>query len=186
VPIFKSFAANTPPLLDKMAACLDSSLPDYAIEAHGLKGACGAVCADGTTVLAKDLEAASKAGDLDYVRSRHGELRRRALLVAEGLKTLLAEWEAGRPAKEREPRPKPDRELLARLSAVAGEMDASSVEAILQELERYRYEKEEGLVVWLRERAENFEYEAIHQRLREREDWGPAAEPFPPPFTPPV
>ncbi|MDR1047712.1 MAG: hypothetical protein LBL64_08040 [Treponema sp.] len=33
--------------------------------------------------------------------------------------------------------------------------------------ERYRYEEGEELVHWLREQAENFDYDAMHRRLEE-------------------
>jgi signal transduction histidine kinase/DNA-binding response OmpR family regulator len=172
ISIFRSFVTNTPPLLEKMAACLDSSLPDYAIQVHGLKGTCSAICAGEIAALAKDLEAASKEGKLDYVRSRHGELERRVLLVMENLKTLLGEWETGRSAKEREPRSEPDRQTLDRLSAAAADINSDLIEEIIGDLEKYRYEREEELIRWLREQAENFEYEAIHRRLEERKDFG--------------
>jgi hypothetical protein len=34
-------------------------------------------------------------------------------------------------------------------------------------LERYRYERGGDLILWLREQAENFDYEAMHKRLEE-------------------
>jgi signal transduction histidine kinase/DNA-binding NarL/FixJ family response regulator/HPt (histidine-containing phosphotransfer) domain-containing protein len=169
IPIFKSFVTNTPPLLEKMAAHLDSSLADYAIEAHGLKGTCAAVCAGEIAALAKDLETAAKEGQLDYVRSRHGELERQALFVTGNLKALLEEWETSRPLREKERRPEPDRQLLERLSAAALELNSALVEEILGELEAYRYEKGEDLIQWFREQADKFEYEAIYQRLQKRE-----------------
>jgi hypothetical protein len=33
------------------------------------------------------------------------------------------------------------------------------------ELEQYRYETGEDLIRWLREQAENFDYDAMHKRL---------------------
>jgi hypothetical protein len=41
------------------------------------------------------------------------------------------------------------------------------VEEVLGEIEQYRYERGEGLVKWLREQAENFDYDTIHRRLEE-------------------
>jgi CheY-like chemotaxis protein len=163
--IFKSFVINTPPLLEKMGVQLDSSLPDYAVQVHGLKGSCTAICAGEIAALAKHLELASKEGKHDYVRSRHGELRQQVLLVTERLKDMLEEWEAGRPVKEREKRGEPDRLTLERLCVAAAKNDTNAVEGILEELEGYRYERGEDLILWLREQAENFEYEAIHERL---------------------
>ncbi|MDR1898690.1 MAG: response regulator [Treponema sp.] len=167
IPILKSFVTHTPPLLEKMNAHLETSLPDYTVEVHGLKGTCGAICADGTAALARELEFASKEGNADFVRSHHEELRRQTLDLTERLKSLLAEWDACRPAQEKEQRTEPDRELLARLSAATAEFNSNLTEEILGELEQYRYERGEELITWLREQAENFDYDAIHRRLEE-------------------
>ncbi|MDR1898689.1 MAG: response regulator [Treponema sp.] len=170
IPILKSFVIHTPPLLEKMNVHLRSSLPDYAVEVHGLKGTCNAICAGEAAALARELEFASKEGDADFVRSRHEELRRQTLDLTERLKALLAEWEARRPAEERERRTEPDRKLLTRLSAAAAEFNSNLTEEILGELEQYRYEKGEELITWLREQAENFDYDAIHRRLEDIPD----------------
>jgi signal transduction histidine kinase/CheY-like chemotaxis protein/HPt (histidine-containing phosphotransfer) domain-containing protein len=167
MPILKSFALHTPPLLERMDAHLETSLADYAVEVHGLKGTCNAICAAETAALAKELEAASKEGKEALVKSRHGELRRQALALTEGLKALLEEWEASRPVAEKELRGEPDRELLARLSGATGEFNSNKTEEVLGELEQYRYERDGDLILWLRAQAENFDYDAMHKRLEE-------------------
>jgi HPt (histidine-containing phosphotransfer) domain-containing protein len=146
---------------------LESSLADYAVEVHGLKGTCNAICAAGTAELAKELEFASKEGSWDLVRAGQGELRRQALELTERLARLLEEWEDHRPAEEKEDRAEPDRELLVRLSAVTGNFSSNETEEVLGELERYRYEKDGDLIIWLREQAENLDYDAMHKRLEE-------------------
>jgi CheY-like chemotaxis protein len=167
MPILKSFVSHTPPLLEKMDIHLESSSPDYAIEAHGLKGTCNAVGAIVTAEAARELEFASKEGNFDLVRRKHGNLRKQALELTARLKTLREEGEAGRPGEAKEPRAEPERALLDRLSAAAGEFNSNAVEEILGELEQYRYEREEEFMEWLREQAENFDYEAMHKRLDE-------------------
>jgi CheY-like chemotaxis protein len=166
IPILQSFAAHTPGLLEKMTGHLES-LPDYAIEVHGLKGTCGAICAAETAALARDLEAGSKEGNREMVASRHGELKRKALDLTARLGVLLAEWEARRPAAAKERRAEPDRELLARLSEAAGGFNSNVIEETLEELERYQYERGGELVTRLREQAENFDYDAIRRRLED-------------------
>ncbi|MDR1566104.1 MAG: response regulator [Treponema sp.] len=168
MPILKSFVTHTPPLLERMDAHLESSLQDYAIEAHGLKGTCNAICAGAAADLARELEFASKEGNLELVRRKHGELCEKVMELTERLRALLGEWEAGQPEEEKkERRPEPGRELLARLSAASGTFNSNDTEEILGELERYRYEEGEELIRWLREQAENFDYDAMHKRLEE-------------------
>jgi CheY-like chemotaxis protein len=165
--ILQSFLAHTPALIQKMDAHLETSLPDYAVEVHGLKGTCAAICASESAELARELEFASREGRGDFVKARHGELRRQVLALTEGLKVLAAGWEARRPVVEKEGRKEPDRELLVRLSAAAGDFNSNEVEAVLGELEQRRYEEGEELIRWLREQAENFDYHALHNRLEE-------------------
>jgi HPt (histidine-containing phosphotransfer) domain-containing protein len=165
MPMLRSFVTHTPSLLEKMAAHLEHSLPDYAIEAHGLKGACGVICAGEGVSLARELESAAKEGDLGAGRSRHGELEGKIRALLDKLAVLLAEWDGRRPVGEE--RAEPDRELLSRLSAAAGDFNSNRVEEILGELERYRYETGEDLVMRLREQAEAFDYDAMGRHLEE-------------------
>jgi CheY-like chemotaxis protein len=165
ISTLRSFVTHTPSLLEKMAVHLELSLPDYAIEVHGLKGACGAICAGEDASLARELESAAKEGSLAAVRSRHGELEEKIRALLDNLAVLLAEWDSRRPPGEK--RVEPDRELLFRLSAAAGEFNSGKVEEILGELEGYRYETGEDLVARLRGQAEVFDYEALRQDLEE-------------------
>jgi signal transduction histidine kinase/DNA-binding response OmpR family regulator/HPt (histidine-containing phosphotransfer) domain-containing protein len=165
--ILQSFIAHTPSLIQKMDADLETSLSDYAVAVHGLKGTCAAICASKSAELAKELEFASREGRGDFVKARHGELRRQVLALTEGLKVVAEGWEARQPGVEKEGRSEPDRELLVRLSAAAGDCNSNEVEAVLGELEQYRYEDGEELIRWLRKQAENFDYDALHKRLEE-------------------
>jgi signal transduction histidine kinase/FixJ family two-component response regulator/HPt (histidine-containing phosphotransfer) domain-containing protein len=165
--ILKSFVTHTPRSLERMDAGLASSSQDYTIEVHGLKGTCNAVGAAGTAALARELEFAAKEGNFDLVQRKHGILRREALELTERLKALLSEWEAGRPGAEKESRAEPERALLVRLSAAAAEFNSNAVEEILGELERYHYQEGQEFIDWLREQAEDFDYDAMHKKLTE-------------------
>jgi CheY-like chemotaxis protein len=165
--ILQSFVAHTPALLEKMDAHLESSAGDYAIEVHGLKGTCGALGAEGTAALARELETAAREGNFGPVRQQHGRLRKETLELTERLKALLEEWGAGQQGAEKQGRAKPERELLVLLSSAAAEFNANLVAEILGDLEQYRYEEGQELTEWLREQAENYDYEAIHSRLEE-------------------
>jgi signal transduction histidine kinase/DNA-binding response OmpR family regulator/HPt (histidine-containing phosphotransfer) domain-containing protein len=167
IPILRSFVHHTPSLLENMNAHLEASLPDYAIEAHGLKGACSAVCAAETAALARELEQAAIEGNSDLVRSRHGDLINNLRPLLDNLGALLARWDALRPAEEKEKRVEPEEELLRRLSHAAGEFNSAVIEEVLDNLEQYWYEKGEELIRHLRERADAFDYDAMRGDLEE-------------------
>ncbi|MDR2304772.1 MAG: response regulator [Treponema sp.] len=166
ISVLKSFVAHTPSLIEKMDAHVENSLADYAVEVHGLKGACNAICATESAALAGELEHMSKEGE-GMVKARHGDLRRQALALTEGLKEMLEQREAGRSKTEKELRDEPERELLVRLSAATAGFSSNETEEVLGELERYRYEKDGDLIARLREQAENFDYDVMHKGLKE-------------------
>jgi CheY-like chemotaxis protein len=167
MPILKSFITHTPPLLEKMNEDLETSPPDYLIAVHGLKGTCNAIGAVETGALARELEFAMKEGNIKMVKSRNGELVEKAAALAEKLKNLLDKWEANLPAENKEKRAEPDRQLLKQLSQATAAFNSNDTEEILGKLEQYRYERGEEFIQWLREQAENFDYDAIHKRLEE-------------------
>jgi HPt (histidine-containing phosphotransfer) domain-containing protein len=165
IPILKSFVTHTPPLLEKMLKDLEASPADYLIEVHGLKGTCNAIGAVETGELARELEFGMKEGNIKMVKSRNGELMEKARGLTEGLKKLLDEWETNQPAENKEGRTEPDRELLKILSEATATFNSNATEEALEKLEQYRYERGDNLIRWLREQAENFDYDAMHRQL---------------------
>jgi PAS domain S-box-containing protein len=165
MPILKSFIAHTPPLLEKMKKDAETSPADYLIEVHGLKGTCNAIGAAETGALARELELDVKAGNVTMLQSRNGELMEKARKLTEGLKKILDEWETSRPGDNKERRARPDRELLKKLSEATATFNSNETEEVLGELEQYRYEQGDEFIRWLRDQAEDFDYDAMHQRL---------------------
>jgi CheY-like chemotaxis protein len=172
LPVLKSFTRHTPAQLLEMADNLQNSLPDYAIRVHGLKGACNNICAKETAGLAFELEKAAKAGDIDFARANHGKLKERVTAMLESLNAVLAEWDALTPVPEKEKRQEPDRELLARLKEAVDFFNSTQIDEIINELEKYHYESGEELIQQLHRQAENFDYDAMLESLREGQPRG--------------
>jgi HPt (histidine-containing phosphotransfer) domain-containing protein len=167
IPILKSYVTHTPPLVERMEEHLKTSLKDYAIEVHGLKGTSRAVCAAEAGEMARELEMAAKKGEVEKVREGHGRMREKVLRLTERLRALLEEWETGLPVEEKQGKKGPDEGLLRRLCEATEVFNSNMTEEVLKELERYRYEEGEEFIGWLREQAEVFDYEAMHRRLKE-------------------
>jgi signal transduction histidine kinase/FixJ family two-component response regulator/HPt (histidine-containing phosphotransfer) domain-containing protein len=167
MPIIKSFVTHTPQLLEKMNRDLTRSPSDYLIEVHGLKGTCNAIGATETGALARELEFGMKDGKIEMVKSRNGELVEKAWKLTESLQKLLDQWELTRPAAQKEKRGEPDRALLRRLSEATASFNSNETEEALAELEQYSYERGGDFIQWLRDQAENFDYDAMHRRLEE-------------------
>jgi len=72
--ILRSYAVNTPPLLDLIKNAGEDGLTAYAINVHGIKGSSRGISADKAGDLAESLEMAAKAGDFDFVIKNNAEL----------------------------------------------------------------------------------------------------------------
>jgi hypothetical protein len=59
----------------------------------------------------------------------------------------------------------PDRELLDKMLAACKEYDVTAMEELLLEMEKYSYKSGGELIVWLRQRVNDLDYEAIQKRL---------------------
>jgi HPt (histidine-containing phosphotransfer) domain-containing protein len=160
--VLKSFAQNTPPLLDKIRSFSTNELNDYAIIVHGIKSSSRSIGAEDLGAQAEALEHAAKAGDVDFVREHHDIFLRAADLVIEGLNA-----EINRVATEY-PTPKknePPEETLTDLLEACRSFDIDGVDRAMEELERCEYETGADLVVWLREKADGMGFKEIADRL---------------------
>jgi CheY-like chemotaxis protein/HPt (histidine-containing phosphotransfer) domain-containing protein len=69
LPILRSYASNTPAVLDKLKSVSEETLSDYAISVHGLKGTSANIGAETTRETAMNLERLAKSGDLEKIAS---------------------------------------------------------------------------------------------------------------------
>jgi CheY-like chemotaxis protein len=162
--ILRSYADSIPELLDNMRNVSLEGLETYEITVHGIKGSSYQICAGGVGREAEVLESAARAGDWGTVEKNSG-------IFIEHLETLLAglgEFFAAIEENGREDKPRasaPDRGLLGKLLAASREYDTTAMEGALRELESYSYESGGDLIIWLRRRFDNFDYEEIQERL---------------------
>lgn len=163
VRILRTFAKSMPASLDKLRNVSTDTLPDYVTLIHGLKGSCYGVNADEAGKLAESLEIAGKKNDLAYVLDNTDAfiLTIKALLLK--LEELFRLFD-GQP--ESKPKNKaPDRALLSELLTASQEYDIEAIGQTLEKLTKYDYETEKELVLWLKEQADIFAYDAIQEKL---------------------
>jgi hypothetical protein len=115
--------------------------------------------------MAQDLENAAKAGDLEAVEASNATFIAAAENLIRNLRTVLDRFfppdtKDGKPTRQT-----PDAKLLERLRGQASRYDTSGMEETLSELEAFSYEIGGELVSWLREKAEELEYDEITRRL---------------------
>jgi CheY-like chemotaxis protein len=186
VEILRSFWTHTPHVLERLRNPAEefSSLKDYAIAVHGLKGASRGIGAEEVGDLAEELENAAKDGDFRKVREKSGPLVDSLEVLLSNIGRLLEDiaknLEETGLSKEttsaRERRDEPDPALLEKIKDGAARMKILMMEEALRELERYDYDHEGELVSWLREQTEALEYSAVLERLEGRKSAKSAGE----------
>jgi CheY-like chemotaxis protein len=135
------------------------ALKRYTITVHGVKGASYGVCADQAGRLAEELEAAARAGDLEYIAARNGELITQAEQLAAALSAKLEQ------GKRKPGMDEPDPRLLSALKDACRLYAMDEIDRIMEELERSEYHSGQDLVLWLRQRIDMMDFQAVSEKL---------------------
>ena len=160
--ILQSFVSSIMPLIEKVKNVSKDSLEDYMIIVHGIKGSCRGICAEAVGDLAETLEVAAKGGNFDFVAENNPSFIAAASKLVDDIKNALSDM------AEKEDKPKkdkPETEMLVKLFEACKNLDTSQADEIIKEMERFEYESDGGLVLWLRESAEQMNYTEIAARL---------------------
>jgi signal transduction histidine kinase/DNA-binding response OmpR family regulator len=165
LPLLESWSRHTRKVLEEISALDSMDISSYAIKIHGLKGASYGICAHKVGEYASELETAAKRGDVDFVRSANPGFIVLAYALISDIDTLLAEIRPKGAEEDKEIRRSPDPEVLRGIMQSCAVFKTSQIKKGIRELGRYRYEENGDLVAWLREQAENLEYESIRSRL---------------------
>jgi hypothetical protein len=125
------------------------------------------VLAEDIGAKAEELEMAAKANNLDFVLAKNP-----AFLQATA--ELIADIEAVISSKvTRQDKPKkdrPDGKALARLLAACDSYSIDKIDEAIEEIERYEYEADGGLAIWLRENVEQMNFMEIVTHLSQIQD----------------
>jgi len=168
--VLQSFAKNTPPLLDTAAEILSVATPDnnklseYETIVHGIKGSSSGISAGKTSEMALELEKAARERNFDYIRANHGALSDNITKLISAINEVVAQAMA---VSDKHKRDKPDKELLDKLCTACNNYNMKSVDDIITKLEAYDYESNGELVIWLRDNAEQTNFDEMAQRLQE-------------------
>jgi len=87
--VLNSYVVNTPGALDNLRNVTKETLPDYAINVHGVKGICAGIGALEASEKCKKLEMMAKAGDLEGVLAINSEVVKSIENLVVNIKTWL-------------------------------------------------------------------------------------------------
>jgi PAS domain S-box-containing protein len=162
--ILRAYVASLRSLLEAYETVNNNEdeLSDYKIRIHGIKGASLNIYAEPVAEITLKLEKAAAARDFEYVSEHHPAFLEMGRKLADNLDKMLSliDAENPKPAKEQ-----PDSELLTRLSNACEVYDIDEVDAAMEELEKYRYESDGGLMEWLKKHLALMKYPEIVERL---------------------
>jgi len=160
-----SFASNTRSLLKTLEAINEnnaSGLTNYAITVHGIKGACRGICAEEAGNQAEVMEKAAKAGDLGFVVANNPAFIESVLKLIEDIEAALVKEseKLDKPKKD-----KPYEEVLVKLITACENFDIEKIENIMKEINVFKYESDDGLVLWLQDNVIQMNYSEIVEKL---------------------
>jgi len=160
--VLRSFAKNTPPLLVLSGKVDPECLAEYATNVHGIKGSSGGICAEDIAGMAAALENAARTGDYDYVAAHNEAFAKTTLKLIDDISAMIAEIDADnlKPGKD-----KPDAKILDALRQACINYEMNGVDAALEELEAWDYDSGGELVSWLRENAEQMNFDEIVEKI---------------------
>jgi len=162
LPMIRSYAHNTPKVLDKLRSVTAENLHDYVITVHGLKGTSAAIGAEHIRTAALELENLSRGGDLQGVLAKNGKLIADTEVLVSNIKERLQQYDS----QNVKPRLKaPDQELLEKLRECCENYDMSGIDEVMAELDKADYEEGADLVEWIREKIVVSEIDEVAQRL---------------------
>ncbi|MCL2479028.1 MAG: hypothetical protein FWF22_05975, partial [Treponema sp.] len=162
IKVTGSFADTTPALLDILRNVNSENLAAYCITVHGLKSVCGSFGAYAAAEKAKELEARSKAGDLDYVMKENGNFIAGIEKLLDNLAALLEKINARQEKPQAE---KPDGKILEKILEAADNYDIRNLEQGIAELEKYNYTEGNELAGRLRRYCDSSDFKAVTEEL---------------------
>ena len=160
--VLRSFAANTPLLLEKIKEPGLDTLVDYGIAVHGIKGSSCGICADTVADVAEALEKAANSKGYDFIVAHNASFLEAAWQLLSEIDAMLAQINADAPKPRKDA---PDKEVLNRIAEACKRYDMDAVDAAIEELESYEYESGGELVSWLWENVQQFNIEQIIEKL---------------------
>jgi hypothetical protein len=169
--VIRSYVDNTARLITRICNVTEETLADYAIHLHGIKGSSYGIHAREIGEQAEVLEHAAKMGNFRLVSQS-------TPFFVENVKKLLgvlsSQLEASTAATDEKPaRHAPDETLLDQMEVAAANFRIDELEEIMKSLECFKYETQAELLIWLHEKVNQMEFEAIHERLAQRKQETP-------------
>jgi len=160
--ILRTFANDMRQRIEEIHGVSKGKLADYANIMHDIKDASRGITAEMLGESAEKLEEAAMGGNFEFV-SMHNPVFLSALRKLVGdIDEAILEFEAN---NKKPARGKPDDATLAKLRDACEDYRMDGVDEAMDELKKYQYDSDDGLVDWLKEKVEQMNFNEIVERL---------------------
>ena len=160
--ILHSFVANTKLELDKVREVSNTTMSDYRIIVHGIKGSSRGIYAEIVGQKAESLERAAKEGNYKFISENNRDFIETAEKLIASLEDILKKVDMN---KQKPKKHSPDKYTLTRLLNACKNYDIDGANAIIEELEQYDYAFDGDLVAWLRQHVDVTAFRKITEKL---------------------
>jgi len=160
--ILRSYAASVKAILESIKTVDKSSLADYKLGIHSIKGASYDIFADKIGKLAEDLENAAKNDDIDFIDKNSDDFYNETWTLIKEIDSAIkkVESENQKPVKDR-----PDKELIIKLRNACETYNMDDADAAMAEIESFQYSNDDGLTDWLRKSIDMMGFSQIVEKL---------------------
>jgi CheY-like chemotaxis protein len=162
IKILRSYSSSLQSMLDTVESPCEEKLKDYKIAVHGIKGASYDIFAEQLGNSAKELEYAASAGNLGFINENNPSFIVSARKLVSDINGVIAAIEAENPKPVKN---KPGKAELLKLRDACKLFDMNGADRAMDEIEKYRYEADDGLVEWLRYNIDVMGFSKIVEKL---------------------
>jgi len=161
--VLRSYKSSVRSLLEEIEKEPDEgTVKNYEIKVHGIKGTSIDVGAGSVGVIAKELEAAAKTGDFNYIRDHHKTFLTEAWKLISDLEKMLDDLDAENPKPLKD---SPYAGTLKHLLDACRDYDIEEADKAMAEIEKYKYTADDGLANWLRDNIDRTNFKEIIGKL---------------------
>jgi len=160
--ILRSYVVSVRTTLDVAEAFSEDKLHEYKIKIHGLKGASMDIYAGDVGFWAGELEDAANAGDIEFIMKHNPVFLEAARRCKTSIESILSSIDD----HTSQIKDKPDEALLKKLLDACEGYRMLDVDEAIEEIEKFQYAQDDGLVKWLRENVDLVDYPVITEKLQ--------------------
>lgn len=162
--IMRTFVSHTLPILSELEVVTEANLRAYMVQVHGIKGSASGIMAGEVTAAAAALEEAAKTDNLAYIQANNAPFLSLTHKLVSDIDRLLQEIF---PVRNKRTADKPDERRLMRVLSACAQHDMIEIDNAIDALDAYEYTSGGELIKWMKEMADEMNYDDIENKLRE-------------------